>query len=308
MTLFRRVCLILMLAGAPAYAVDLGLPPSARQLADRISPLDSYALPTGAWQDGVVPAQIFEGRVQRQTWRIDSGSITTLQVLAPLRDQITEAGFDVVFDCEDSICGGFDFRFGIEVVPAPDMHVDIRDYRFLSAVRDNAEALSVLVSRSRSAAYIQIIQVAPVGQDPLAIDTGTGPSPLPLASSDDLIARLTAEGHAILPDLEFQTGADALANGPYASLAALAAFLQQSPDLMIAIVGHTDSVGNLDRNIELSKRRAESVRARMVAELGTAPDQVRAEGMGYLAPVASNLTSEGREANRRVEVVLLPKP
>lgn len=48
----------------------------------------------------------------------------------PLRDQLIEAGYDVVLDCDQNTCGGFDFRFGTEVLPAPDMYVNIRAFRF----------------------------------------------------------------------------------------------------------------------------------------------------------------------------------
>ena len=119
---------------------------------------------------------------------------------------------------------------------------------------------------------------------------------------------MLSDGHAILPDLVFETGADELVNGPYDSLAALAGFLGENPDLMITFVGHTDSIGELDQNIALSRRRAEAVRDRLLDRFEVAPGQVRAEGMGYLAPIASNLDAEGRERNRRVEVILLPQP
>ena len=89
------------------------------------------------------------------------------------------------------------------------------------------------------------------------------------------------------------------------SLQALAAFLRADPARRVTLVGHTDTVGALDRNIALSKRRAASVLERLVSAHGVPRAQIAAEGMGYLAPIASNLTPEGREANRRVEVVLL---
>ena len=74
----------------------------------------------------------------------------------------------------------------------------------------------------------------------------------------------------------------------------------------VALVGHTDAQGSLDANIALSKRRAQAVADRLVAGHGVARAQLQAEGMGWLAPVATNLTPEGREANRRVEAVVLP--
>ena len=91
---------------------------------------------------------------------------------------------------------------------------------------------------------------------------------------------------------------------PFDSLQALADYLANAPDLQVALVGHTDSSGPLDVNIALSKRRAGSVLERLVSDYGVARKQLEAQGMGYLAPVASNLTQQGRDANRRVEVII----
>ena len=62
-----------------------------------------------------------------------------------------------------------------------------------------------------------------------------------------------------------------------------------------------------DKNRELSKQRAKAVRAMFLSQFpGVAPERVASEGLGYFAPVASNATPEGREMNRRVEVILVP--
>ena len=85
----------------------------------------------------------------------------------------------------------------------------------------------------------------------------------------------------------------------------ISAFLQENPTIRIAVVGHTDSVGALNANIALSKKRARAVRDRLTGRHDIAANRIEAEGMGYLAPIASNLTEEGRRANRRVEIILL---
>ncbi len=292
-------CLAAASLPGAGQAQELRLPDLARPLAERISPLDSYALPVAAFDGQSVPERRFEGRVERQTWRIDATPMTTLQLLQPLREQIAAQGFEPLFECRDSECGGFDFRFSTEVVPAPDMQVDIRNYRFVAAVREPDEAISLLVSRSRTAAYIQIIRVVPVRRD-----VAPEPETRPLGT-DDLFSMLMDQGHVVLPDLDFATGADTLGTGSYASLEQIAARLQDSPTQRVAVVGHTDSTGSLAENIALSKRRAEAVRRRLIDAHGLSPSRIEAEGMGYLAPVASNLTPEGRDANRRVEVILL---
>jgi OOP family OmpA-OmpF porin len=118
-------------------------------------------------------------------------------------------------------------------------------------------------------------------------------------------AQLWAQGRAILADLEFTSGAADLGAGPFQSLAMLAQFLQDHPNSRVALVGHTDAVGALEGNIALSRRRAAQVVARLVADYGIDTARLQAEGMGFLAPIASNRTAEGRLANRRVEVILL---
>lgn len=291
------LALWLALGGTPAAALDM--PQGARALAERVNPYDSYALPIGPYNGETVPSLNVEGRVERLTWRVDGGSATPLQLLAPLRDQLEGDGWDILLDCRDIECGGFDFRFGIEVVPAPDMQVDIRDYRFLSAMRGD-DAIGLLVSGGRSAAYIQMIRVRGNGAA-----APTSPAPPPPPRPDGLTGALLDQGHAVLGDLAFETGAARLGNGDFASLQALAAFLAENPKARIAVVGHTDSVGSLADNIALSRARARAVRDRLIEAHGADPDRIEAEGMGYLAPRASNLTPEGREANRRVEAVLL---
>jgi OOP family OmpA-OmpF porin len=155
------------------------------------------------------------------------------------------------------------------------------------------------IGHQKGAGYVQVITVyGGAGRRPSALAEDE-------AAQSDVVARLVQEGHAILGDLDFGSGSDQLGGGTFSSLDTLAAFLRFNSNAVVAIVGHTDSIGDLDENIALSKRRAEAVRKRLVDAYAIAGDRIAAEGMGYLSPVASNLTAEGRTANRRVEVILL---
>ncbi|AJE45476.1 OmpA family protein [Celeribacter indicus] len=88
-------------------------------------------------------------------------------------------------------------------------------------------------------------------------------------------------------------------------LRALAYNLQDYPNTTIRIVGHTDNTGSATYNQNLSTRRAESV-ATILRANGVTPGRIQAIGRGEDAPVASNLTTEGRALNRRVEIVITP--
>ncbi len=80
--------------------------------------------------------------------------------------------------------------------------------------------------------------------------------------------------------------------------------LEQNPTLRIEIQGHTDIVGGTRHNLELSRKRAEAVR-RWLLDHGVRRDRVRARGLGHSAPVADNLSPEGRSLNRRTEFHIL---
>ena len=315
--------LVLLLAGSlclaqPAGAVDLTMPSTATLIANQSDAVGSYDLPTGPWAEGKVPIQAFEGGVTRRVWRIEGAPQTTLQILAPLRDQLVAQGFRVVLDCDTDGCGGFDFRFGTQVLPEPDMHVDLGNFRFLSAERNGAEgpeAVSLFVSRSAVHGFVQMIAVGPAA--PVVDVEPATAAPLPAVAppvvavpktAADIAAGLDRTGSVALDDLVFASGAGQLDAGDYASLAALADWLRANPGYKVTLVGHTDVSGGLSGNVALSKARAASVRDRLIQSYGVAADRVLADGVGYLAPRAPNLTPEDRARNRRVEVMITAAP
>jgi len=84
------------------------------------------------------------------------------------------------------------------------------------------------------------------------------------------------------------------------------ALIKGNPDANITIEGHTDSQGQLQHNMELSQRRAESVKAQLVAR-GVAADRIKTTGLGPDRPLADNKSAEGRANNRRVEIIVEPQ-
>ena len=294
----------------PVLAQDLALPANASLVVERVEPATDTAFPTAPWGAFDPVAARAEGTVAKRVWRIPSESRTTLQILDPLRAQLTEAGYDIVFECADVVCGGFDFRFALDLIGEPDMHVDLGDFRYLAATRglgDMTRRLALVVSRSDVAGFVHLTTIAPDGDGDGDGDGGATVAVAPVArdtAPDDLARALEAQGHAILSDLVFAPGSADLGPGPYASLEALSRWLQDRPDAAAILVGHTDASGALDRNVVLSRARAAAVRSRLIDAYGIAPGRLDAEGVGYLAPRAPNDTEEGRRLNRRVEVVL----
>jgi OOP family OmpA-OmpF porin len=289
-----------------AWAQELALPANAVETSRSAVADTSHLIATGPWADGQVPKQPYEGHVTQSTWRITAQGITTLQILRPLRDQLAQAGFETQYVCDTQDCGGFDFRFMIDVLPPPEMHVNLGDYRYLSAIKAEPEAaISLLISRTERAGYVQIIQVAKNAAPAEITPSGeVAQTSQPQSVVTGVAEGLNRIGRAILFDLTFDPGAATLADGTYQSLQELTDYLFLHPERTVALVGHTDAEGALEANIALSKRRAGAVLERLAAEYGVSRRQLDAQGMGYLAPIANNMTAAGREANRRVEVIL----
>ena len=119
-----------------------------------------------------------------------------------------------------------------------------------------------------------------------------------------LQAKKTDRGMVLtLGDVLFSTGRSDLKPGSVADLDRLVAFLGQASDRNVRIEGHTDSRGGQDFNQGLSQRRADSV-ATYLTGRGIASNRVVAVGEGFASPVATNSTEAGRQANRRVEVII----
>ncbi len=290
-----------------ANAARLEFPSNALLSAEVVSPNSSYAIPIGAFENGAIPSKVSEGEVTQQAWRYPVAGITSLQVIGPLRDQLIADGFAPLFECETQTCGGFDFRFNTDVLPAPDMFVNLGDFRFFSAeksVDGTFERISVLASVSSTNGFVQVTRVGtPNGANAIATST-KNPIRATRNFNSDFGKELDEFGRVVLSDLTFETGSSSLGKGDFTSLTQLADYLSANPDRTVALVGHTDSEGSLSGNISLSKRRASSVLERLITEFNVPRRQLEAEGMGYLSPLATNLTSEGRELNRRVEVIV----
>ena len=300
-------CLISACLGASSGASALDLPGAATVTARQSELASAEPFPTGAYQNEDTPRLMAEGDVELVAYRVTGTSLTSYRLIAPLRRQLEAEGFQILFACADKDCGGFDFRYQLDVLPEPAMHVDLSDYQYLVAEHADGRVVALLTSHAPGAGFVQISTVTPSDAPPLELTTPSSTDltqSLRPAASGDLASRLEARGRVVLDDLAFDTGSATLGEGPFASLQNLANYLTTRPEMRIVLVGHTDNVGSLDSNTGLSRQRAQAVRQRLITTYGVPTGQISADGIGYLAPRVSNATPEGREQNRRVEAVI----
>jgi outer membrane protein OmpA-like peptidoglycan-associated protein len=121
----------------------------------------------------------------------------------------------------------------------------------------------------------------------------------------ELKAQQTERGIVLtIGDVLFATGKADLSPDANKSVNKLADFLKKYPNRDVLIEGHTDSVGADDYNLTLSRKRADSVKYKLMGE-GIEEGRITTVGYGEEFPLASNDTKAGKAQNRRVEVIIL---
>jgi len=124
---------------------------------------------------------------------------------------------------------------------------------------------------------------------------------LDFTSADDMYSGLEADGFVAVYGIHFDTDKADLKVGAAKTLEEVVKLLKNHLELAIEIQGHTDSTGSDEHNLELSRRRADTVKAYLLL-YDIAGDRLTTAGFGETKPVGDNETEEGRALNRRVEL------
>lgn len=298
-----------------AAAIDAGAPKGAKVTSSVERKAETYRVPVAPFGGKDLPTVEMNGRIKWAAMSVRDGTVD--DVIAFYRARLAKEGFERVLDCAGRACGGFDFRFGVDLMAPPNMQVDVSNFAQLTVKRaERPGVVSVLASDVRGTVYVQTVTVVPadgnvaltVLEDPEptvapAPDAALAPVPDKPAATGTPYERLIIAGHLAVTGVSFATGGSQLAGDSGAALDRVARMLQDNPDLQIAIVGHSDNQGGLNANIALSQRRAETV-MRALIKRGIAARRLEARGIGYLSPLRANSTAEGRAMNRRVELVV----
>jgi outer membrane protein OmpA-like peptidoglycan-associated protein len=123
------------------------------------------------------------------------------------------------------------------------------------------------------------------------------------AGGKKLYDALAAKGRVATQGIYFDTGSDRIRPESTPTLKEIGAMLKDHPELKLTIEGHTDNVGSAGSNQALSEKRAAAVRQFLIDSYQIDGSRLQAKGLGQTKPAASNDTPEGRQSNRRVELV-----
>ena len=237
---------------------------------------------------------------------------STLEVFTNYQQAIARAGLRTLFSCGGTTtpCGRSGTLSGAlypleQQLKQSGRHSEYafslpRDERYIAAAGSNAY-VSVYIARGGNSGVERVYDRAVILLDviePTTMDTGRV-----TVDAAAMAKGLSTEGHVALYEIYFDTGSATLKPESDTALREITSLLRTDPQLRLFVVGHTDNVGAFATNLDLSRRRAAAVVAALTTTHGIAATRLQAEGVGMLAPIASNETDAGRAKNRRVELV-----
>jgi OOP family OmpA-OmpF porin len=229
-----------------------------------------------------------------------------LEVFTNYKEALEKAGMSVVWSCADAKCGPEFAGQALEVMhlslansPESSLGFTLAERpRYLLASLTRAQGdvhIAVMAAdlpdKQRPAVFVMVMESKPMEKGKVALDAGV------------LDQTLASTGKAILYGIYFDVDKADIKPESAPQLDQIAKLLQDHPDIMLTITGHTDNQGSPDYNQKLSERRATAIVASLVASHGIAAGRLHPLGMGASSPLASNSTDEGRAKNRRVELV-----
>ena len=124
-------------------------------------------------------------------------------------------------------------------------------------------------------------------------------------ATPDMRSKLLTEGKLVTYGIYFDVNKDVVKAESFGTISEIAQTLKENPTVRIKIIGHTDSDGDDAKNLDLSRRRALSVKNTLVNQFGIDGSRIQTDGKGETEPLAPNTTSESKAKNRRVEFIKL---
>lgn len=261
----------------------------------------------------VNPPLRLEGALTR-IWYEAADDTSSLELLRNYQNELAAEGFDILYDStkDDNATKWTNylaFFSGLNIRTNRSIYVvyaaDTKGLKTLTAKKQRPEGdiyVSLItvewnkddaIYKAKRGAYaaVDVIEVKPMVQNMVAV------------KADEMARSITSDGRVALYGILFDFNKTEIKDESRPMLEEIAKLLNNEPDLNLYVVGHTDNIGNFDFNLNLSKRRAESVVTALSSEYGIKTDRLTPHGVANLAPVATNATEPGRAKNRRVELV-----
>ncbi len=246
----------------------------------------------------IVTEQMF-GKVDKKKTKMLEGKVTRIAYFAPKGTSVLEAqrnyenklkenGYEIINSCKNDGC-----YYTLRTVEQFILMWDKVRYSVAKKVSDGKE-MHVVVATTTDGSKIVKTSIA-------IIESAAMKNKMVDASA---MAKAIAESGSIaLYGIYFDSGKSTVKTESVPTLKEIALLMKNQPKLKLIVVGHTDNQGKYEYNKKLSKERARSVVRELVNKHKINASRLKHDGVGYLSPVASNHSEEGRAKNRRVQLV-----
>lgn len=274
---------------------------------------DELSVPTSkVGYDGPETALTIEGPRTRVLYVVP-GDRSPLEVIRNYQAELAETGFEILYECGNEDCGPVSamsqFLYPREArlqnmgrVTGSAYSLPRGDQRYsLATNAETGRTVSIYAAFETFDHFPELFEKTLVLVD--VIEGAPMTRRMEFVSAAEMALSLGADGRVSLYGVHFAYDSDALTAESDPTLAEIAKYLAAEPNTQVFIVGHTDMTGGYAYNIDLSQRRAAAVVQALTGRYGVAANRLEAAGVGPLAPVAENITEEGRALNRRVELV-----
>lgn len=285
----------------PSPAVDA--PTTARVVASERQAFATYPLITdriaqrGGINGNISATRTVEGALSRVTYELaDNAQMDA--VAAGYAQRLGTAGFDILYQCDGADCGPTFVR------ASPGYRADATRFR---SSPENQYYLAARKAQDSGDVYVGIQIAAGSGGLAAQVDTlRVKPREIGAISVNaaQMANDLDTKGRVALYGIFFNTDSTDVKPESRPTLSEIAKLMAERPGLRLLVVGHTDSSGTFDYNIDLSRRRAAAVVEALAGRYGVERERLKPWGVGYAVPRASNNSDVGKAQNRRVELVV----
>ena len=290
-------------AGAADHPLIGARFPEAVIKSQKVQAFDEYQLITGpVKREGKIETgERLEGKITTTVYEIPKER-STLEVLRNYEQKFSELGFEILYRCGDKACGGRNFN--LTVVP------------YMTGFGGNENGQRYLAARATkqdATAYVSlyVVKNASVGGSKrnlvyvrlIVVEVEKMKTRLVVINADEMQKEISSSGHVALYGILFDFDSAKILSDSRPALDEIAKLMKVNTTLKLLVVGHSDNKGSLDYNLKLSAQRAAAIKTDLVSTYGLSAERLDAHGVGFLSPVASNASEEGRALNRRVELV-----
>ena len=274
-----------------------------------------YALPTGklvAWdynnqRPNFASKLDIEGKPSFSIYFVPKGP-SSAEVFRNYKLDLDEKGFKPLYEAKGAEFGPDQGRVFENIGPGAQLFgYSVENSRYLSAIKDEGSRktyISLYVIEYQGGIHPKL--KADIGQVLVRVDTvvvGELQDRMVTVSASEMEKSINETGRVTLYGIQFDFNKAGIKPESRAAIDEIAKYLKADPARKLHVVGHTDGVGGFDFNVKLSQARANAVANELVGRYGIAAARLTGNGVGMLAPIATNGTEEGRAKNRRVELV-----